>query len=99
MLGKSEGHFGDMAKFLILLILTACESSNQVDPAVKLRQTEWAEPCHDEAMLLATTTGSPDRFECSNRFHRMHVQVATHPSKEEAAALVFCECDRDAGAK
>ncbi len=51
-------------------------------------------PCSDQATLLATTTGSPSYYTCPNRRHRMHVQVATHPSNEEAAALVFCECDR-----
>lgn len=81
-----------------LFIVAACESPNLADPDGS-RQAQWAEPCRDKAMLLATTSGSPDRFECSNRLHRMHVQVATHPSNEEAAALVFCECDRDAGTK
>lgn len=51
-------------------------------------------PCFDESTLLATTTGSPSSYKCPNRKHRMHVQVATHPSNEEAAALVFCECER-----
>lgn len=85
-------------RFLIFFILTACESPNLAEP-VKNRQIQWDEPCHDQAILLATTTGSPDSFECSNRLHRMRVQVATNPSKEEAAALVFCECDRDGGNK
>lgn len=79
---------------LILGILTACDSPEVQSPS-RRRQIDWAEPCHDEAFLLATTAGSPERAECSNRLHRMHVQVATHPSNEEAAALVFCECERD----
>lgn len=58
---------------------------------------EWFEPCHDESELLATTTGSPNSMKCPNRFHRMKVQVATTPSHEEIGALVFCECERDAG--
>lgn len=87
------------SKILILLIqLTACDNPKVTDPNTQ-RQTMWTEPCHDEATLLATTTGSPDHIECSNRLHRMRVQVATNPSKEEVAALVFCECDRDASAK
>ena len=52
-------------------------------------------PCKDESMLLATTSGSPSYFACPNRLHEMQVQVATHPSNEEAAALVFCKCRRE----
>lgn len=55
----------------------------------------WSGKCHDESWLLATTAGSPDRATCPHRLHRMRVQVATHPSNEEAAALVFCECVRE----
>lgn len=58
------------------------------------RRLEWEGPCHDESWLLATTAGSPDRARCTNKLHRMHVEVATHPSNEEAAAIVFCECQR-----
>lgn len=49
-------------------------------------------PCHDESRLLGTTAGSPSHYKCPNDNHRMRVQIATHPSNEEAAALVFCEC-------
>lgn len=52
-------------------------------------------PCRDESTLLATTSGSPSYFSCPNRLHEMQVQVATHPSSEEAAALVFCKCRRE----
>jgi hypothetical protein len=55
----------------------------------------WNGPCADESVLLATTAGSPSGFRCPNRLHRMEVQVATTPSKEEAAALVFCRCERE----
>lgn len=59
---------------------------------------EWREsPCQDESQLLATTSGSPSKMKCPNRFHRMRVEVATHPSNEEAAALVFCRCFRPDG--
>lgn len=51
-------------------------------------------PCRDESSLLATTSGSPSYFSCPNKLHEMQVQVATHPSSEEAAALVFCKCRR-----
>lgn len=51
--------------------------------------------CRDESSLLATTSGSPSYFACPNRLHEMQVQVATHPSSEEAAALVFCKCRRE----
>ena len=58
------------------------------------RAAAWTEACHDEARLLATTAGSPDKFECPNKLHRMRVQVASKATNEEAAALVFCECQR-----
>jgi hypothetical protein len=60
-------------------------------------EESWSGKCHDESWLLATTAGSPDRATCPHRLHRMRVQVATHPSNEEAAALVFCECAREQG--
>lgn len=58
------------------------------------RAGRWTEPCHDQSSLLATTAGSPDNFECPNKLHRMRVQVASKATNEEAAALVFCECQR-----
>lgn len=58
-------------------------------------QKAWNGLCHDESVLLATTAGSPDSFRCSNKNHRMRVQVASVASNEEAAALVFCECVRN----
>jgi hypothetical protein len=68
----------------------------------RLDREAWEEPCHDEAKLLATTAGSPSDFKCPNKNHRMEVQVATHPSNEEAAAAVLCRCLHargDAGAE
>lgn len=67
------------------LVVLACNTPN-------LRKTEWFEPCHDEARLLATTAGSPGRFECPNQKHKMQVQIATGSSNEEFGALVFCKC-------
>jgi hypothetical protein len=58
-------------------------------------EERWNAPCSDTSWLLATTAGSPDHATCPNKNHRMRVQVATNPSNEEAAALVFCECVRD----
>ena len=95
---KSNMHNPKLKVLILLIQMTACDSPKQPDYAA-IQQTQWNGSCHDKAMLLATTTGSPDYFECSNRLHRMHVQVATSSSKEEAAALVFCECDHDAGAQ
>lgn len=66
------------------------------NPQVAYEREQWTSPCKDEAVLLATTSGSPSREACLNRDHRMQVQVATRPSNEEAAALVFCRCVRHA---
>lgn len=86
--------------FLLAVFLFGCASKLKL-PLKSHREIEWDEPCHDESYLLATTTGSLSEATCSNRLHRMHVQVATHPSNEEIGALVFCECvrprDADAG--
>lgn len=56
------------------------------------RETKYEEPCRDSAQLLATTAGSPNGFECSNKKHKMHIEVATDPTTEEAAAVAFCKC-------
>jgi hypothetical protein len=56
---------------------------------------QWTEPCADESALVATTAGSPNSFTCSNRNHRMRLEVKTQ-SGEEIAALVVCECARPA---
>ena len=61
--------------------------------AEKQAERDWNGPCRDQSTLLATTAGSPSTFICSNKQHRMQVQIATHPSNEEAAALVFCKCE------
>jgi hypothetical protein len=75
---------------LLVFLFIGCKSEKEV-PAPIVVVKEW--PCRDEAMLLATTAGSPDKFSCWHRLHRMRVQVATTASHEEAAALVFCQCD------
>jgi hypothetical protein len=77
---------------LFASLVTGC--LDDIESAEARRAREWSEPCHDASRLIATTAGSMSDFECSNKRHRMRVQVATHPSNEEAAALVFCECDR-----
>ncbi len=73
------------------------QKTEQRDAEARRQEAEeiWSGKCRDESWLLATTAGSPDRAVCPNRLQRMRVQVATHPSNEEAAALVFCECQRD----
>jgi len=84
-----------MRPSLVLLLAVATTSGCDESPdeyAARLKLETLTGPCHDESWLLATTGGSPSNASCSNRYHRMRVQVATHPSNEEAAALVFCEC-------
>lgn len=51
-------------------------------------------PCRDEAVLLASTAGSPSHASCHHAQHRMHIEVRTTPSQEEIGAVVFCECVR-----
>ena len=80
------------------MLFTACGESPEQQLA-RQRNAEWTEPCRDQGVLLATTAGSPSRFECPNRLHKMRVQVATTPTHEEAAALVVCECVADDGRK
>lgn len=82
-------------KWQLVTISLAMTTLIACDQEEAYRKREWEGPCKDESTLLATTAGSPNRFECSNKLHRMHVQVATTSSNEEAAALVFCECVRD----
>jgi hypothetical protein len=82
------------ARILIVLLLIGCDSPRE--QVRKERAVEWVEPCRDKTVLLATTAGSPNQFECGNREHVMRVQVASTPSNEEAAAVVFCECQRRA---
>lgn len=74
---------------LPLLALAGCD-----DPNERYERRRWEEPCRDESWLLATTSGSPSGATCLNKNHRMRVQVASVASPEEAAALVFCECQR-----
>lgn len=84
-----------MTRFLILLIMTGCANEKQQAP--EQAPSAVPDPCRDRAILLATTSGSPDEMICWHRLHRIRAQVVTQASKEEAAALVLCECDRDAG--
>lgn len=79
---------------LLLLALGCGKVKTYREQMLETREYDWNEPCHDEARLLATTSGSPDDFECPNKLHRMRVQVASKATNEEAAALVFCECQR-----
>lgn len=85
------------AAALVALFLLGCEQETYEQ--IQRRQTieAWNAACADESYLLATTSGSPSGHRCPNKRHRMRVQVATHPSNEEAAALVFCECRRGDG--
>lgn len=76
------------------LLAIGCEDPNGEVAVARRAAQKWNAPCADESVLLATTSGSPSTHKCSNKLHRMHVQVATHPSNEEAAALVFCECPK-----
>jgi hypothetical protein len=55
----------------------------------------WNGPCADSSTLVATTTGSPSNHECTNKQHKMRVQVTTLAG-EKVGALVLCEC-REAG--
>lgn len=74
-------------------LVVACEDE---DPVKRREREEWDGPCRDETWLLATTAGSPSSMKCTNnKLHRMSVEVATHPSNEEAAAVVFCKCERE----
>lgn len=88
------------AIIFLTIVTFACHTNEETleqQAARRQRQEKWTEPCRDQSALLATTAGSPDTFECPNRLHKMKVQVATAPSHEEAAALVFCECQKEPG--
>ena len=80
---------------LIWVANASAESDRQRYAAEKREALEGE--CHDQAVLLATTAGSPDERNCPNRRHRMRVTIAT-TAGEEVGALVFCECQRDAPA-
>ena len=93
---------------LLVVFLLAAAAGCESDAERRLRwenerldreRVAWAAPCSDESVLLATTAGSPSEFRCPNREHRMQVQPMTVASKEEAAALVFCRCERAQSAK
>jgi hypothetical protein len=87
-------------RLLVVLLVAGCDliEPNREENERKRHDLEaWVAPCSDYAVLLATTAGSPNDHVCTNKDHRMRVQVATTKSNEEAAALVFCECVRDGG--
>ncbi len=75
------------------------QDAYEKNQAAQATQEKWVAECHDESVLLATTTGSPSHHTCPNQHHVMHVQVASQPSNEEFGALVFCQCERDGGAQ
>ena len=78
-----------------ILLLVGCETDHSgFESPGHVARRQWSEPCHDEAILLATTSGSPSHKQCPNRLHRMRVQIASAPSNEEFGAVVFCECRR-----
>jgi hypothetical protein len=79
---------------VVAAIAFAHVNCEHIETPQEREQREWEAPCHDEAVLAATTAGSPNGFKCGNKHHRMHVQVATTPSREEVGAIIFCECER-----
>jgi hypothetical protein len=90
----------------LALFVNACEKYETQARYEQERRTKeyaeeelktWIGECHDQSWLLATTFGSPDSAKCPNRKHKMKVQLASAPSHEEFGAVVFCECERDAG--
>ena len=101
-----------MKQFIFVLIaswiMAACDDP-QIDADIRQKQQaelEWSGPCHDTAVLMATTTGSPDSTTCPNKLHHMRIEIASRPSNEEFGAVAFCECERprdvnivDAGTK
>jgi len=66
-----------------MLLVAGCDSAQE-----KVRDAS----CLDEAVLLATTAGSPSRYACTNKLHRMRVQPITVASRDGIGAVVFCEC-------
>lgn len=86
---------GVVLSLFALFIFAIIKNDERQERERKAAEVEQYEgPCKDESSLLATTSGSPSALTCTNKLHEMQVQVATHPSSEEAAALVFCKCRR-----
>lgn len=74
------------------------KATDAIDKATdRQHHEERLGPCRETATLVATTAGSPNEHTCPNVAHRMRVQVQTTATKEEVAAIVFCECVRDGG--
>jgi hypothetical protein len=82
---------------LVALALAGCDyltgESNRRERVLRNKEN-WEKPCSDEAILLATTAGSPNEARCSNREHRMRIQVVTTQANEEIGSIAFCECQR-----
>jgi hypothetical protein len=55
------------------------------------KREAWEGPCADSATLVATSSGSPNTETCTNKRHKMRVQVTTI-SGNEVGAVVHCEC-------
>jgi hypothetical protein len=72
------------------IVLSGCEGPDASQE--RERRADYVRPCQDFSVLLSTRAGSPSRARCPNQLHRMEVQVATHPTHRESAALVFCRC-------
>lgn len=82
---------------MILFILIACMSAaerfaQQQTDAAAIRAES---PCIETAVLLATTSGSPNREWCEDPRHILRAEVATTATGEEAAALVVCACPQE----
>lgn len=86
------------ARAVVALVLacTACGERSRAEHYADIKRAEWSAPCRDTATLLATTAGSPSQRACTNRLHRMRIEITSRPSSEEYGAVVFCECDRGA---
>lgn len=80
---------------LIVGSFASVSCDNGPSPAAReqlRKDKEWNEPCASESVLVATTTGSPNSFKCTNKHHVMRVQVTTTKTNEEVGAIIFCEC-------
>lgn len=55
------------------------------------KEAVWSGPCSDSVAVLGPT-GTSNAHACSNKSHRMRMEVKTSPSNEQIGAIVFCEC-------
>jgi len=83
-----------MIKYLLISIigLYGCEYKTDQQIQEEYEQKLYNGPCSDTSAIIATTVGSPSQFQCPNKHHKMHIQIASAPSKEEFGAVAFCEC-------